>query len=111
MLTFQERERAFEAKFSYDKELEFRMVSRRNKLLGLWVASLTGMNGDAAQRYARDVMTEAFFDTDDAPLIHRLRQDLKTHGVHRSDREVRTEIQRCAASARAFVQEAMDWVA
>lgn len=111
MLTFEERERAFEAKFSYDKELEFRTISRRNKLLGLWVASLVGMTGDQAQAYARTVMSDAFFQTDDEPLMQRLRQDLKNHGVHRTDREIRQEMMRCGTLARRHIEEAMEWAA
>ncbi len=42
MTTFDERETAFENKFKHDKELEFRVNSRRNKLLGLWAAQLLG---------------------------------------------------------------------
>jgi hypothetical protein len=32
--TFDDRERAFEAKFAHDQEMEFRAVARRNKLWG-----------------------------------------------------------------------------
>ena len=34
MTTFDDRERAFEAKFARDAELEFRVTARRNKLVG-----------------------------------------------------------------------------
>ncbi len=45
MTTFDEREKAFEDKYKYDQDLQFRVEVRRNKLLGLWVAELLGLEG------------------------------------------------------------------
>jgi len=38
MTTFDDRERAFEAKFALDQEQEFKAIARRNKMLGHWAA-------------------------------------------------------------------------
>ena len=35
---FNEREKGFEAKFKHEEELRFKVVARRNRLLGLWAA-------------------------------------------------------------------------
>ena len=35
-----EREKGFEAKFKLDQEIEFKIRSYRNKLLGLWAAEI-----------------------------------------------------------------------
>ena len=35
---FDDRERAFEAKFARDEEMQFRIIARRNRLLGQWAA-------------------------------------------------------------------------
>ena len=50
MTTFDERETAFERKFTHDAEMQFRAGARRNKLLGLWAADLMGLSGDDAAR-------------------------------------------------------------
>ncbi|MGB1154446.1 MAG: ATPase inhibitor subunit zeta, partial [Paracoccaceae bacterium] len=42
MTTFDERENAFENKFAFDSELQFKAEARRNKLIGLWAAHLLG---------------------------------------------------------------------
>ena len=34
MTMFDDRERAFEAKFAHDQEMQFRVNARRNRLLG-----------------------------------------------------------------------------
>jgi hypothetical protein len=49
MTSFDDREASFENKFKHDKELEFRAVSRRNKMLGLWAANLIGIHGAEAE--------------------------------------------------------------
>ncbi len=42
MTTFNDRENAFETKFAFDAEMQFKAEARRNKLLGLWAAGLMG---------------------------------------------------------------------
>ena len=51
MTTFDDRESGFEAKFAHDADMQFRAEARRDKLLGLWAASLLGKSGDAATEY------------------------------------------------------------
>ena len=60
MTTFDKREEGFEKKFAVDEELRFKAEARRNKLLGLWAASLLGKSGEAAAAYARDVVAADF---------------------------------------------------
>lgn len=38
MITFEQRERAFEAKYAYDEEFRFRVTARRDKLFAHWAA-------------------------------------------------------------------------
>ncbi|HAQ76251.1 MAG TPA: DUF1476 domain-containing protein, partial [Hyphomonas sp.] len=38
MSTFDDRERAEEARYAFDQETQFKVMARRNKLLGLWAA-------------------------------------------------------------------------
>ncbi len=42
MTGFDSRREAFENKFAHDEALRFKVVARRNKLLGLWAASQPG---------------------------------------------------------------------
>ena len=36
MTQFDDRERAFETKFAHDEQMNFRIIARRNRLLGEW---------------------------------------------------------------------------
>jgi hypothetical protein len=43
MTDFNDRERAFEAKFVHDEEMQFRIIARRNRLLGEWAGAKMGL--------------------------------------------------------------------
>ena len=65
MSQFDDREKAAENQFSHNKELEFKAGARRNKLLGQWAAGLMGLEGDAVDAYARQVIESDFEETGD----------------------------------------------
>ena len=56
MSTFNDRERAEEARFALTEEQQFKVMNRRNKLLGLWAAGIMGMGEDDAEAYAKTVV-------------------------------------------------------
>jgi hypothetical protein len=60
MTTFDEREKAFEAKYKRDNELQFKVTARRNRLLGEWAAAKLGLTGQAAADYAKEVVSADF---------------------------------------------------
>ena len=44
MSNMDDRKNAFENKFAHDAELQFKVESRRNKLVGQWAANMLGKN-------------------------------------------------------------------
>lgn len=98
MTTFDEREKAFEAKFKLDQELLFKANVRRDKLLGLWAAEQMGMSGDAAQAYALAVV-DAEFSEPDHDATHKVARDLAAHGVSVEERVLKREADRLLALA------------
>ena len=52
MSQFNDRERAFETKYARDEEMQFRILARRNRLLGEWAARLMGLSDAETQGYA-----------------------------------------------------------
>ncbi|WP_347139932.1 DUF1476 domain-containing protein [Paracoccus sp. SSK6] len=77
MTTFDDRERAYETKFAHDAELRFKAEARRNRLLGEWAASLMGMQGDEAHRYALTVVTSDFEGAGTHDVSRKLAADLE----------------------------------
>src|ERR1700761_4798157 len=83
---FKDREKGFESKFAHDEETRFKVMARRNKLLGLWAAEKLGKSGDAAAAYAKDVIAAEFKSHGDEDVFAKLRADLPA-GV--SDTDIR----------------------
>ncbi len=76
MTTFDEREKAFEKKFEHDQDLQFKATARKNKLLGLWAASLMGKSGADAEAYAKEVVMADLDVPGDHDVIAKLVKDL-----------------------------------
>ena len=92
MATFKEREKAHEAKWAQDQEMTFRIGVRRNKLLGLWAADLMGVNGAAAETYAKEVVEADFKEPGEEDVFEKVMADLKDKGVDVSEHRVRKEM-------------------
>lgn len=76
MTTFNDREKGFENKFAHDEELQFKAAARRNKLLGLWAASLLGKSGADADAYAMEVVRADFAEHGHEDVYRKLAADL-----------------------------------
>jgi hypothetical protein len=89
MTTFDKREEGFEKKFAHDEELRFKATARRNKLLGLWAAQKLGLAGDAAEAYAKEVVTADFEEAGDDDVFRKIRKDFDAKNVQQSDHQIR----------------------
>ena len=76
MTTFDDRERAHEAKFAHDAELNFKAEARRNRLLGEWAAGLLGKTGDEARTYALTVVSSDFDEPGEEDVFRKISADL-----------------------------------
>ena len=56
MTNFDDREKAFEAKYALDEEMAFRILARRNRLLGQWAAAKMGLTPEETDAYAKAVV-------------------------------------------------------
>ena len=70
MTTFDDRERAFESKYARDEEMQFRIIARRNRLLGEWAARLMGLSEEETSSYAKDVVRADFEEAGDDDVVH-----------------------------------------
>lgn len=94
MSTFDDRERAYEAKFAHDADLRFKAEARRNRLLGEWAAGLLGKTGDDARAYAMSVVSADFDEPGEEDVFRKVEADLTGHAD--------------AATIRARMAELMD---
>ncbi len=90
---FKDRERGYENKWVHDEELHFKVVIRRNKLLGLWAAHEMGMTGTAADDYAKMLAQLDFLEPGHEDLVRKLRHDFDAAKVAHSDHVIRRQME------------------
>jgi hypothetical protein len=100
MTQFDNREKAFESKYAHDQELQFKVMARRNKLLGLWAAGEMGLTGDAATQYAIEVVKSDFQEAGDEDVYRKVRADLDAKQVDVSEHRLRKEMEDLMAVAK-----------
>lgn len=103
MTTFDEREHAFENKFKHDQELQFRVHARRAKLLGLWAAAQMKMTGEAAETYAKQVVSADFEEAGIGDIVRKVHADLAEKGVTVSTHQVEREAERLLGEAKTQI--------
>ena len=105
MSTFNDRERAFETKYARDQDMQFRIVARRNKLLGLWAANLMGLSQAEADAYASDVIRADFEEAGDEDVVRKLVGDLTSAGVDCNESRIREALAHKTVEARRQLME------
>jgi hypothetical protein len=105
MTTFDDRERAFETKYARDEEMAFRVIARRNKLLGAWAAGLMKLTPEETEAYSRAVIQAEFEEAGDEDVVRKLLGDLTAAGVEVDDAMVRKAIDDQAVEARRQLME------
>jgi hypothetical protein len=91
--SFQDREKAFESKWAHDEEMRFRIVARRNKLLGLWAAEQMGIAGPDAEAYAKTVVQADFLEPGHEDVVNKVQKDFAAKNVVRSDHAIRVKME------------------
>ena len=103
MSTFDDREKQFEAKFHHDQELQFKVMARRNRLLGEWAGALMGLEGDALKNYAKEVVQSNFDKPGDEDVFEKVQGDLTGKKVEMSEHILRKQMTDLLAAAKKQV--------
>ena len=106
MTTFDDRERAFESQYARDQEMQFKIVARRNRLLGHWAAKKMGLNDAESESYAKDVIRADFEEAGDEDVIRKLVGDLTSAGVDCDESRIREALEHKTVEARRQLIEA-----
>ncbi len=105
---FDDRERAFETKFAHDEEMKFKIIARRNRLLGEWAAGKMGLSAEETQSYAKDVVRADFEEAGDEDVIRKVLGDLTSAGVECDEARVREALEHKHVEARRQMIEAQN---
>ncbi|MBW6526050.1 DUF1476 domain-containing protein [Sphingomonas sp. RHCKR7] len=100
MTTFEDRQRAFEAKFARDEELAFRIVARRNRLVGQWAAELMQLTPAETDAYAKAVVQADFEEAGDEDVVRKVYGDLTAANVDVDESVVRRALEEKMVEAR-----------
>lgn len=100
MTTFDEREHSYERKYQQDQELAFKVKSRRHKLIGLWAAARLGLEGEAAETYANDLVAAGMAHQGDAATVAQIEQDFAAKGIKHDAHHIRLELAHCEHQAK-----------
>ena len=100
MSGFDDRKKAQENKFAFDKESEFKIVARRNKLLGLWAADQLNYDDEKAKDYAKTVVLADFEEPGDEDVFRKIRNDFDSAGLKVSDETIRDQMTELLDDAR-----------
>jgi len=103
MSGFDERQKGFENKFKHDQELQFKVMARRNKLLGQWVAGKLGIAD--ADAYAKEVVAADFEKAGDSDVVEKILKDAKAKGVAISEAELRAQMEHLLPVAKKQIME------
>ena len=106
MTTFDDRERAFENLYARDQEMQFKILARRNRLLGQWAAKLMGLTEAEADAYAKEVVRADFEEAGDGDVIRKVLGDLTSAGVECDEARIREALEHKHVEARRQMIEA-----
>jgi len=102
---FREREKAFEDKWAHDEELRFKVLARRNRLLGLWAAGELGLKGAAAEEYARATVQAEVVKGGNAVVLRKIHEDFKAAQMVRTEHFVQLRMDEFLAAAKMQVMK------
>ncbi len=92
-----DREKAAESKWAHDETMRFKVMARRNKLLGLWAAEFLGHADPGA--YAKEVVASDFQEAGDEDVFRKIRGDFDAKSVALSDHAIRKQMEELLAVA------------
>jgi hypothetical protein len=100
MTDFNDRERAEEAKFAHDEDMQFRISARRNRLLGAWAAEKMALSAVETEAYAKAVVQADFEEAGDEDVIRKLLGDLTSAGIDITEADIRAALEAKNIEAR-----------
>lgn len=81
MTTFEDREKQEETRYKHDQELLFKARNRGNKKFGLWIAEKLGLEGEAADAYAKAVVMADFEMPGNDDVFAKVKSDLAAKSI------------------------------
>lgn len=105
MSDLDKRRDAYETRFAHDAELRFKAEARCCKKVGLWAAQKMGLDGEAANLYAKEVIAANLEEPGYDDIKRKIMGDFTSKGLDISEHTVDKEITRCNDEAIGELSE------
>jgi len=89
---FKNREKGEEFRFEMSQELRFKAESRRNRLLGEWLARKFGLPSAEQAAYVKAVIASDLDEPGIEDVIRKVMKDIEDRGAAITEDEVRAEM-------------------
>jgi hypothetical protein len=103
-MNFDDRERAFENKFSLDQQSSFKIEARASKLIGLWAAEKFGLSGTDADNYAKEVIAANLDEPGYDDVKRKLKADFQSRNLPFDSVEIDTITDKYVSEATRQVE-------
>jgi len=90
MTNFEDREKGFERKYINEQEVQFKINSKRNKLLANWASEILGFNEQQKNNYINEVIKADFEEAGDDDVFRKIKKDLGIKNIQ--DKEIRQKM-------------------
>ena len=100
MTQFDDSDRDLEARLARDDEMLFRILARRNRLLGEWAAGRMGLSEAETEAYAKDLVRADFEGGGGKDVALKMLGDMTAAGVDVDENQIREAIKVKLVEAR-----------
>jgi hypothetical protein len=100
MSEFDDRDRSIESQLVQDEDMLFRILARRNRLLGEWASGLMDLSEAETEAYSKDLVRADFEGGDGKDVSLKLLGDLTAAGVEIDQDRIREAIKQKLVEAR-----------
>lgn len=97
--SFKDRQKGEEFRYEMEQEIQFKAESRRNRLLGEWLAERFGMTSAETEEYAKAVIVSDLEEPGIEDIIRKVMKDIEDRDAGITEDEVRAEMERLFAVA------------
>ena len=105
MSEFENRQPGTEADLTQGDEMLFRVLARRNKLVGTWAAKQMGLSEVEAEAYSKELVQAEFEEATGAAIVIKLLGDLTAAGVDIDESKIREALAHKLVEARRQIIE------
>ena len=105
MSQFDDRQGGEEAGLGHSEEMLFRVLARRNKLVGMWAANEMGLSEAEAEVYSKELIRAEFEEATGAAIVIKLLGDLTAAGVDIDESGIREALAEKLVDARRQIIE------